>query len=129
MLIINRISDAARCVLERRKMRRTSPLPVKLQDEIIVAYRQLGRPLKSNPIDILGYKVSYMGEYEIRWLFRELFLEACYFFQPETDSPIIFDCGSNIGMSLLFFKKLYPNARISAFEPDPYTFVILERNV
>ena len=25
-------------------------------------------------------------------------------------------------MSVLFFKKLYPNARIAAFEPDHFTF-------
>ena len=32
-------------------------------------------------------------------------------------------------MSVLFFKKLYPNARIVAFEPDPFTFETLRRNV
>jgi FkbM family methyltransferase len=32
-------------------------------------------------------------------------------------------------MSVLFFKKLYPNARIVAFEPDPITFETLRHNV
>jgi FkbM family methyltransferase len=50
-------------------------------------------------------------------------------FQCNTDRPIIVDCGSNIGMSILFFKRLYPKARIIGFEPDPYTFEILSENV
>jgi FkbM family methyltransferase len=42
---------------------------------------------------------------------------------------VILDCGANIGMATLFFKWLYPNARIDAFEPDPKTFQLLENNV
>src|SRR5262249_32185240 len=59
----------------------------------------------------------------------EIFVQAPYFFESSNDQPLIFDCGSNIGMSILFFKKLYPNARIVAFEPDPFTFEILRRNI
>jgi len=119
----------ARSVVERGKLRSKSPLPKGLQREIIRAYRRLGRHVSSNPIDLLGYRISFLGEIEFRFLFREIFLEASYFFQADSDRPLIFDCGSNIGMSVLFFKKLYPNARIVAFEPDPLTFEILRRNV
>jgi FkbM family methyltransferase len=39
------------------------------------------------------------------------------------------NCGSNIGVSILFFKMLYPKARITGFEPDPFTFDLLTDNV
>jgi FkbM family methyltransferase len=32
-------------------------------------------------------------------------------------------------MSILFFKKLYPGARIVGFEPDPLTFDTLQKNI
>ena len=47
--------------------------------------------------------------------------------------PHIVDCGSNIGMAVLFFKALYPRASITAFEPENATFqqlrVSVERNM
>jgi FkbM family methyltransferase len=39
------------------------------------------------------------------------------------------DCGSNIGMSILYFKCLYPGSTIMAFEPDPEAFGLLQENV
>jgi FkbM family methyltransferase len=39
------------------------------------------------------------------------------------------DCGANIGLATLFFKRLYPESEIHAFEPDPETFKMLRRNV
>jgi FkbM family methyltransferase len=42
---------------------------------------------------------------------------------------VIIDCGSNIGISVLYFKILYPAARITAFEPDPAAFAKLRDNV
>jgi FkbM family methyltransferase len=82
-----------------------------------------------NPIDLIGYSVSYFQEEDLRYLFREILVEGDYLFRPETERPLIFDCGSNIGLSILFFKRLYPKARIIAFEPDPATFSMLKRNI
>ena len=39
------------------------------------------------------------------------------------------DCGANIGMAVLYFKWLYPDARVWAFEPEPRTFLALQENV
>ena len=39
------------------------------------------------------------------------------------------DLGANVGLSVLFFKLIYPKAKISAFEPDPVIFSYLERNI
>jgi tRNA1(Val) A37 N6-methylase TrmN6 len=41
----------------------------------------------------------------------------------------VFDCGANIGFATIFFKWLFPKARIYAFEPDPATYALLEKNV
>jgi FkbM family methyltransferase len=62
-------------------------------------------------------------------LFEEIFIDGNYKFDAETDSPLIIDCGANIGMATLFFKSMYPHARVLAFEPDPSTFDLLRWNV
>lgn len=44
-------------------------------------------------------------------------------------SPVIYDCGANVGISILYYKNIYPNARIIAFEPDPKVFKCLQQNL
>jgi FkbM family methyltransferase len=60
---------------------------------------------------------------------KEIYLEQCYQFKADSDSPLIIDCGANIGLSVFYFKNLYPNARVIAFEADPIIFSVLKRNV
>jgi FkbM family methyltransferase len=112
-----------------RRLRINSPLPEHLQREVIRAYRHLGRPIAGTHIDLLGYKISFVNKGQLHFLFNEMYMEAAYWFRASNDCPLIVDCGSNIGMSVLFFKKLYPKARIVAFEPDPLNFETLQRNV
>ena len=129
MWLADHVLNYAQSVRQRRRLRLHSPLPKRFQKEIVRAHRSLGRPITSNPVDLLGYKITFNGETHFRHLFNGIFVQAPYFFRATNDRPLIFDCGSNIGMSVLFFKKLYPNARIVAFEPDPFTFETLRRNV
>ena len=60
---------------------------------------------------------------------KELFIENNYKFNSDKDCPIIIDCGSNIGLSIIYFKKLFPNAKITGFEPDKSIFKILKDNL
>ncbi|MFC0774447.1 FkbM family methyltransferase [Terrimonas alba] len=60
---------------------------------------------------------------------KELFREEVYKFNSPRANPFIIDCGSNMGMSILYFKSLYPDAKIIGFEADPYIFSFLEKNI
>lgn len=60
---------------------------------------------------------------------NELFKEEVYKFTSDKKNPFIIDCGCNIGMSILYFKSLYPAATILGFEADPYIFSFLEKNI
>jgi FkbM family methyltransferase len=62
-------------------------------------------------------------------IFSELFYKEAYRFKSRTDEPVIIDCGANIGLSAIFFKQLYPKARIVAFEPDKEIFGYLQSNL
>src|SRR5438067_450203 len=73
--------------------------------------------------------ISYIDEQEFDILWNEIFRVNQYVFSSKTDTPFIIDCGSHIGMSVLYFKRRCPQAQIIAFEPNPQTFQILERNI
>lgn len=61
---------------------------------------------------------------------NELFIEEVYKFNSNGSTvPKIIDCGSNIGLSIIFFKRMYPDAEIIAFEPDDDIFAISKHNL
>lgn len=61
--------------------------------------------------------------------YKDIFEKKIYDFKSKSNSPLIIDCGSNIGLSILFFKQIYPESRILGFEPDPDIFLVLKKNI
>lgn len=61
--------------------------------------------------------------------FQEIFVGDCYKFVPQTPEPTIVDCGANIGLSCLYYNRMYPKSRVIAFEADPKIFPVLKRNL
>jgi FkbM family methyltransferase len=61
--------------------------------------------------------------------FNDLFVKESARFASENGHPRILDCGANIGVASLYFKRLYPAARITAFEADPALCAMLRRNL
>jgi FkbM family methyltransferase len=78
---------------------------------------------------VAGWRVQYWGTRFLSTLFGTKFVKLEYLFDAKAPRPRIIDCGANIGMAILFFKTLYPDADIVAFEPDPATFEVLTANV
>ena len=76
-----------------------------------------------------GLTFQYRNEAEFDLLAREIFEGGEYEFPCNTDAPVILDCGSHIGLSVAWFKRRFPQARITAFEPDPQNFELLQANV
>jgi FkbM family methyltransferase len=79
--------------------------------------------------NVLGSRMLVLDYRAFVDVFSEIFVRRDYFFEAGSPAPFILDCGSNIGMSVLFFKHLYPASRIIAFEPDRETFAALQSNV
>jgi FkbM family methyltransferase len=59
----------------------------------------------------------------------ELFQSEMYKFKASRPNPCIIDCGANLGMSVIYFKQLYPQASIIAFEADDHIFSFLKKNI
>lgn len=62
------------------------------------------------------------------WVVREVLGLRAYEMHAVEEPQVILDLGSNIGVSVLYFRARYPNARIHAVEPDPKAFELLEAN-
>jgi len=77
----------------------------------------------------MGFQIAYFDRQTLNHLYREIFARQHYYFRAGTDSPLVLDCGANLGMASIYFKWLYPKCKVQAFEPDPTTFKLLERNI
>ena len=78
---------------------------------------------------IFNFNITGLSYRSLYFLFNEIFVYSDYYFESPKQCPAIIDCGANIGMTILFFKKLYPNCSIIAFEPNPFLFALLTKNV
>jgi len=78
---------------------------------------------------LFGWCFNCFDYYDMLTTFQIIFLGREYRFNPQTPRPRIVDCGSNIGLSILFFKREFPESIVLAFEPDPAAFAMLSHNV
>lgn len=63
------------------------------------------------------------GDFE---LFHEIFIDNPFsHIPPLANNAVVIDIGANIGVSVAFFKCLYPDAQIYAYEPDPTNYARL----
>src|SRR5688572_17248330 len=64
--------------------------------------------------DLNGIKINYKNGPEILHSLKEIFAEEIYNIDFETNNPYIIDCGSNIGLAVIYLKTRYPSAEIIA---------------
>ena len=91
---------------------------LKHQDEINIKNIRLG-----------NLNFHYKFPFEILHTYRELFEEEIYRFTADSPAPLIIDCGANIGLSVVYFKSLYPQSTIVAYEPDEANIALLNKNI
>lgn len=106
---------------ERAAVRRTlNALDVAVRDSA---------PGREVDVEILGHPMRGFNAGTLSYLFNEVFLTDEYRFPSAVKDPVIVDCGANIGFSVLYFKRLFPAARIHAFEANPHVLRLLEHNI
>lgn len=78
---------------------------------------------------LAGYTVRYPDAASLLSSHREIFGREIYAFDWPGGAPAILDLGANVGLSVLYFKRRFPGARITAFEADPGVFEYLAKNL
>ena len=120
-------------------LRRIAPESIKHWAKLILrpTYRReqrevkrLGRIPRSTcaRTNLLGKPVEMVDALSFLCTYIDIFQSEVYRFACSDDSPLILDCGANIGLSVIYFKKLFPDSRVIAFEPAPSLFSALRRN-
>jgi FkbM family methyltransferase len=89
----------------------------------------IGQRFLEGKKELLGTKFTYPDQASFDFIYNEVFNKQIYKFISLKPNPVIIDCGANIGLSVLYFKQLYPDSQITAFEPDPNIFAILQSNL
>jgi FkbM family methyltransferase len=84
---------------------------------------------KEGTADLFGKPFLFHDSASFLDSYKEIFEQEIYRFHPSSSEKVILDCGANIGLSVLFFAKNYPDHTIIAFEPDDAIFEVLSRNV
>lgn len=79
--------------------------------------------------NVFDNSIAFNSYETFLYSFKEIFIYQVYRFTTTQKSPTIIDCGSNIGLSVLFFKLICPDAKVLAFEPEPQNVGFLQRNV
>ena len=85
-------------------------------------------PGKRHSRKVNGLEIHFTDAQEFLHALKEIFVEQCYH-QNLPSNALIIDCGSNIGLSVMYLKKIAPDARIIAFEPDEANYEILQKNI
>lgn len=95
------------------------------QDVVRVRYTPR---MKSGETIVAGRRVAFSDSIGLLHSAHEIFKDEVYRFEAPTSQPHIIDAGANIGLSVLYFKTLYPDATVVAYEPDAAIFALLEEN-
>jgi FkbM family methyltransferase len=101
----------------------------------IAAWRHAKHLAASTPrrtpgsIRMLEYELRYSDLLSFCPQWKDIFVDGALEFEARSASPRILDCGANVGMASLFFKRRYPAARVTAYEADPALFAITKANL
>jgi len=104
------------------------PEKVSEADELIKAALKFPR-FKEHTFKYKNYVLKVSDFISVANQVKEYFDEEQLKFSCSKKEPVIIDCGSNVGVSVLYFKSLFPAARIMAFEPDGAIFNYLKENL
>lgn len=84
---------------------------------------------KNASIKLDGASIQFSSPFWFKHSLQEIFVDEVYKFKGSQDKVKIIDCGANVGLSIYYLKRLFPNAQIIGFEPDENVFKQLEFNI
>ena len=84
---------------------------------------------KTTTTSLIGIPLEIVDAPSFLAMHQEIYEQQAYRFRAKMEEPFIVDGGANIGLTILYFKELYPRSEIIGFEPDEKIFPVLERNI
>lgn len=78
---------------------------------------------------ILGAKLSIPCPRTFGYLYKEIWEREIYSIPISAKKIRMIDCGANIGLASIYIKSHFPDAEITAVEPDPAIYEMLQANL
>lgn len=75
------------------------------------------------------FTVYYENGEEYHRIKREVWGANGYYVEIEKDNPVIIDGGAHIGVTTLYFKRIFPDSTIIAVEPHPANADLFRKNM
>lgn len=107
------IQDKLKKIFERRKLKQL----------------KLKKRYQSGISKLLKRPICFPDAASFAFMYEEIFINEIYRFESEKVAPYIIDAGANIGLATIYFKQLFPDAKITCFEPDPAIYKVLKANI
>jgi FkbM family methyltransferase len=76
-----------------------------------------------------GFTIHFTDAPSLKTAIKDIFLQRIYHFECQSPTPLIIDAGAHIGVSTLYFKRIFPAAKILCLEPDGHSVALLRRNI
>ncbi len=76
-----------------------------------------------------GKQLQYCDGRAVFDQLHDIFIKGAYDFTTSLENPRILDCGAHVGVAVIRWRQLFPNARITAFEADPTIAEVLRKNL
>jgi FkbM family methyltransferase len=114
------------------RVRKMLRFPVRHNAEIIYWLRrqpELPNGSKTRSFRFPWGDFEYVNTGQLRGQFEEIFVDRHYAFSTDASSPVIIDCGGNVGLSAVWFKLNYPSCRLTVYEADPDLAKIVQGNL
>jgi FkbM family methyltransferase len=81
-------------------------------------------------IPLLGGRLAVGPTTPSAYLIWEIVLQRTYpIHLPASKTPFVIDAGANVGVAMLYFKRLMPAAQIVCVEPDSTNAALLRRTI
>ncbi len=101
----------------------------------LVTYRQFQMKLAGVPryqpgmVTAGNWQLNYLDATSLLSAFDNVVVKRWNDFRCVKQRPVILDGGANIGITAIHYKRLFPGAVITSFEPDPRACELLRRNL
>jgi FkbM family methyltransferase len=112
----------------RRLYRAIFP-PKPSEENLLIAEAEKVPRYTPHQFSYRNYKIGVSDFLSVAYQVKEYFVDERMKFTSSNPEPLILDCGANVGVSILYFKSLFPKSRIEAFEPDPKIIQNLKNNI
>ena len=126
--VLKKVYRKTRNIISGLKSEPAPDLTSYLSKNEIARIHNLPRRVRSS-VTLFNKEINFPDGFWFCHSMKEIFVEEVYKFWSPTKTPYIIDCGANIGLSVIYFKRMYPSATLIAFEPDETIFKQLEINI